>query len=86
MMPSITGDSVAIPMAREPSRNNGSNFSDTPISDAKPAKDSKTGPAMQCTKQTDAIKMPVLSPREPREFASADHGAGPRTTSTKPFG
>jgi len=57
-------------MAREPSRNKGSNFSDMPIKDAKPATDSKTGPAMQCTKQTEAITIPVLSPRVPREFAS----------------
>jgi hypothetical protein len=38
-------------------------FSETPISEAKPANESSTGPAAQWIKHSAAINMPFQSPR-----------------------
>ena len=49
------GTRAIAPIEADPSRNNGSNFSEMLTRDANPEKESKTGPATRCTKHTAAI-------------------------------
>jgi hypothetical protein len=51
-------------MAADPQRNSRSNFSEMLSKDDKPAKESKNGPATQCTKQRAAIAIPRRSYRD----------------------